>query len=253
MEQLRSWASGLVRIGWRPVPTPELDTAPDPRDTDPAHRNGYAPYPDTLILSTERSGLNLIRHTVESATGQRTPGKTHMLAKGPLAFHRSHWVNTQTISPGRAPLCDDTGHPLYRKLVLLLRDPFEILPRAYGSQLERMHDYCDNLLAYANFEGPKLLVIYDELVGNDQVLAEVLEFLGLGGWLQTADIPHIRATSVTWYDANQAEGGGSQTQGSPVALRVHQQKLGQEERDALRELLFTRLGALVHRYLGRWL
>lgn len=225
----------------------------DPRDTDLAHRNGYAPYPSVMLVSTERSGLNLIRHTVEHATGRRTPGKTHILAVGELAFHRSHWVNTSSISPGRAPLRDARGRALYSRLMLLLRDPFEILARAYDCKLERMHDYCDNLLAFAHFDGEKLLVPYDDLVREDATLLQILHFLGSGSELRLEDVPAIRASAVRWYDIHQKVGGGSKTQGSPDALRVHQSVLSATQCDDLRALLDARLGALAETYLGRWL
>lgn len=225
----------------------------DPRETDLAYRNGYAPFPPALIVSTERSGLNLIRHAVEYAGHQRTPGKTHLLTKGPLAFHRTHWVNTPSISPGRTPVKDLEGNPLYQKMILLLRDPREILPRAYGSNIERMSDYCDNLRAFHDFNGSKMLIVYDDLMRDDSLFRDIFSFLDLGVDLRTDQVPEIRSTSVAWYQANQEKGGGSQTQGSPDALLHHQQQLAPDQLMALRLVLDQRLGELVPLYLSRWL
>ncbi len=233
--------------------SPHLATSVDPRETDLAHRNGYAPFPVVLIVSTERSGLNLIRHAVEYAGQRRTPGKTHLLKSGPLAFHRTHWVNTSTISPGRTPVLNQDGDPLYSKLILLLRDPREILPRAYANNLERMSDYCDNLRAFHDFQGEKLLVAYDDLMRDDSLFRDIFLFLNLDVELSLDHVPEIRSTSVAWYQANQAKGGGSQTQGSLDALRQHQQNLSSEELTALRDLLDQQLGPLVPVYLSRWL
>lgn len=241
------------RLGQQRQPVSPAAQAIDPRETDLAHRNGFAPYPPVLVISTERSGLNLIRHAVEYAAQRRTPGKTHLLKSGPLAFHRTHWVNTSTISPGRTPVCGLDGKALYSHLMLLLRDPREILPRAYGSQLERMADYCDNLQAFHDFNGEKLLVVYDELIADDTVFQKIFAFLGLGNQLELEQVPEIRSTSVAWYQANQGKGGGSQTQGSPQALCQHQQQLSPEQLSSLRTYLDDRLGALVPQYLGRWL
>lgn len=252
LQQMHSWIFGRGNRGERAARMASVSVL-DPRDTDLAHRNGHAPYPPVMVVSTERSGLNLIRHTVEHAAGQRTPGKTHILTTGALAFHRSHWANSPTTSPGRAPLRDERGRARYTKLLLLLRDPFEILARAYECKLERMHEYCDNLLAYVNFEGEKLLVPYDNLVRDDSTLLEVIDFLGFGSTLLLEDIPSIRTSAVRWYDIHQKKGGGSKTQGSPDALRVHQSVLSGTQRSELRALLDARLGALAETYLGRWL
>lgn len=240
----------LRRSEAAPVATSE---AIDPRETDLAHRNGHAPFPEVLVISTERSGLNLIRHAVEYAGQCRTPGKTHLLRQGPLAFHRTHWANTTAISPGRTPLCDPQGQPYYRRVMLLLRDPREIFPRAYGCSLERMGDYCDNLQAFHAFSGEKLLVVYDDLISDDRLFQRIFAFLSLEQPLQLDQVPEIRSTSVAWYQANQAKGGGSQTQGSPEALRQHQQQLSAEQLQELRAFLDQRLGPLVPQYLGRWL
>ena len=224
----------------------------DHRETDASHRNGCPPYPATLVISSERSGLNLLRHAVEYAAGRRTPGKTHILREGPLAFHRTHWANARSISPARTPLRGPDGEPLYRRLILLLRDPREILPRAYDGDMERMADYCDNLLAFHHFRGEKLLVTYDDLVTRDEVFQEIFAFLQLPTVLELARVPEIRSVSVQWYEENQTKGGGSQTHGDPQALRQHQQKLSSDQIQALRDLLDTRLGGLVHTYLGKW-
>lgn len=246
----------LYQLLRRPLahPTPTAGETPlDPRETDLAHRNGYAPFPPAIIVSTERSGLNLIRHAVEFSAQRRTPGKTHILKEGPLAFHRTHCANATRISPGRTPVSDPTGRPYYSKLVLLLRDPREILPRAYGNNLERMSDYCDNLQAFHDFNGDKLLVVYDDLISDDHLFQDIFSFLELGVDLRLDQVPEIRSTSVVWYQQNQAKGGGSQTQGSPQALRQHQQQLNPDQLDALIMSLHQRLGDLVPLYLARWL
>lgn len=252
LQQMHSWIfrrrnrdSGAGRN----APTDTFDV----RETDPAHRNGHAPYPAVLVVSTERSGLNLIRHTVEHVTGRRTPGKTHILTTGALAFHRSHWANTPKISAARAPVLNSRGESPYSKLIILLRDPFEILARAYDCKLERMHEYCDNILAHANFSGEKILVAYDDLVREDSTLLQVLRFLGFGSDLRPENIPEIRASAVRWYDIHQKKGGGSKTQGSPDALRIHQGVLTAEQRSDLRAFLDSHLGPLAEAYLGRWL
>jgi hypothetical protein len=216
-------------------------------------RNGYPPFPATLVISAPRSGLNLIRHAVESAGNRRTPGIPHLLRRGPLAFHRSHSADSDRISGGRARLNDSSGSPLYSKLMLLLRDPFEILPRSYNSNLERMSEYCDNILAINKFNGEKMLIFYDDLVTDDSIFNRIFRFLDLDNPPSLKDVPEIRASSVSWYEMHQAKGGGSRTKGAPTALRQHQQPLTEGERRELRAFLDQHLGDLVDVYLSRWL
>ncbi len=129
------------------------------------HENGRAPFPEAILVSAERSGCNLVRHCVEVMAGQRTPGKVHLISFGPLLFHRTHralWDEAPMLA--RAPVMDALGQPLYRKLILLLRDPVETFVRAYSSRMESMSLYCDNIAVFHDFPGTKLLVPYDDLV-----------------------------------------------------------------------------------------
>lgn len=225
----------------------------DPRETDLAYRNGYAPFPDTLIISTERSGLNLVRHAVEYTAKHRTPGKTHLLTTGPLAFHRTHWVYAETTSPGRTTVLNSDDTQRYRKAILLLRDPREILPRAYNSGLNSMGFYCDNIEAFDRFPGEKLFITYDNLISDDSTFEAIFSFLGLSDSFSLSMVPEIRSTSVAWYEKNQEKGGGSQTKGSPEALTFHQKNLSPEQLIELEHFLLARLGGLTGTYLSRWI
>lgn len=225
----------------------------DPRETDLAHRNGYTPFPDTLIISTERSGLNLIRHAVEYSAKRRTPGKTHLLTTGPLAFHRTHRVNTDMTSPGCTTVHNPDGSARYKKAILLLRDPREILPRACNFNLNSMGFYCDNIEAFDRFAGEKLLIAYDDLIVDDSTFEAIFSFLGLSDSFVLSGVPEIRATSVAWYEENQKKGGGSQTKGAPSALIFHQKALSPEQLDELKRFLQERLGCLSNTYLSRWI
>jgi hypothetical protein len=221
-------------------------------ETDPMHRNGHTPYPSTLVVSAPRSGLNLVRHVFES-TGLRTPGKAHLLCQGPLAFHRTHWVKSPFITPGRTPLSAENGQPLYDKMLFLLRDPLEIFVRAYAKDLHGMDQYCDNLTAYDHFSSHKMMVRYDDLVTDDSVFSRMLSFMELDGTLPSDTIPVLRRQSVNWYQTHNAMSGGSQTLGSHLALHHHKRQLSRSEREKLTGYLHERLGELAHRYLGPWL
>lgn len=223
-------------------------------DPDLRHRNGFPPLPETLVVSCERSGHNLLRHVVESLVRRRTPGVPHLFDSGELLFHRTHCVHSCESRPGRTSLYDISARPRYGRLMLLLRDPREIFVRSYGKCLQRMLSYCWNLAAYDRFVGPRLLVVYDALVSDDDTFARIFDFLGVLSKFDGARIPLLRREAVAWYDRYQASGGGSLTKGSPELLAIHQQQLTPGELASLHAMLRRELGAdRMERYLGRWL
>lgn len=215
------------------------------------HENGRAPFPETILVSAERSGCNLVRHCVEMMAGQRTPGRVHLIGSGPLLFHRTHralWNEAPMLA--RAPVMDAIGQPLYHKLILLLRDPVETFVRAFDSVMEDMSRYCDNIAVFHDFPGPKLLIAYDDLVATDAAMAQIFDFLGIGTSFSPAGMTAARESSVEWYNKNQPT--GSQTGGRPDRLRFHQSSLTQAEKAAVWDFIGTRLGSEHMPYLARW-
>jgi hypothetical protein len=214
-------------------------------------RNGFPPFPETLVISAERSGLNLVRHACERLSGRRTPGKPHILKEGQLLFHRTHYAGHKTSPIGPfAPLFDSQGTSRYSKCLILLRDPAETFVRAYDKSLVRMRRYCENIRLFDSFLGPKLTVTYDDLVGGSTAMAEIFAFLGIGDCFDSSALARIRREAIEWYDRNQPS--GSQTRGDPGLLNAHQAALSAEERAQLRDLLDQELKHLVAIYLYRW-
>lgn len=223
----------------------------DPRDTDVDNRNGYAPFPPTMVVSSERSGLNLLRHMVESLTPHRTPGKLHIHDKGLLLFHRTHRVNPKSISPGRAPIFKSNGASQYQKMILLLRDPREIYVRAYKKNINEFKTYCQNILAFARFDGEKEVIYYDDLIAKDSTFERIFNLLKIESYFKRSSIPFLREDSVKWYDTYQQKGGGSQTKGDIKLLKKHQASLSRDELIFLETFLKNELKAEM-KYLDRW-
>ena len=214
-------------------------------------RNGHAPYPETLVISAERSGLNLVRHACEAMSGRRTPGKVHLIKDGPLLFHRTHFAGHAGPPVGPfAPLFLPDGRSPYRKAMLLLRDPAESYVRAYDKNPSQMKGYCINIRLFDAFPGEKLMVTYDDLVSDPEAMHRVFAFLGIGDSFDAAKLADVRQESVAWYDKNQPS--GSQTRGDPSRLKLHQTALTDAERGQLRGVLAAELGELAPRYLSRW-
>lgn len=215
------------------------------------YRNGHAPFPETMVVSSERSGLNLVRHAVEVMGGQRTPGKVHLISEGPLLFHRTH--HAAHPGPPRGPfaaLFAPDGSTPYRKAILLLRDPAETYVRAYDRNPTAMRCYIRNIKLFDAFRGEKLMVTYDDLVSGDEGLRRIFTFLGIGARFDATKLAAIRADAVAWYDRNQPS--GSQTRGDPKLLKAHQTALTPQERSLLGDFLNQELGSLAGTYLSRW-
>lgn len=214
-------------------------------------RNGYAPFPETLVISSERSGLNLVRHTCEVMSGHRTPGKPHLIGDGPLLFHRTHYAGHPGPAGGPfVALFEPDGRCNYSKALLLLRDPAETFVRAYGKNPELMKRYCTNIRLFDAFKGEKMVVTYDELVTGEDGLRRIFGFLGIASAFDPSKLAEVRQDAVAWYDKNQPS--GSQTRGDPTLLKAHQTALTPQERMLLRAFLSQQMGPLVTTYLSPW-
>lgn len=214
-------------------------------------RNGCPPFPETLVISAERSGLNLVRHACEVLSGRRTPGKVHLVKDGPLLFHRTHYAGHKGAPVGPfASLYAADGSCSYSKALLLLRDPAESFVRAFDKNLQHMRQYCRNIALFESFRGKKLVVTYDELVSDDQSLRTIFAFLGIEPSFDQSKLDWIRKDGVEWYNRNQPS--GSQTRGDPQLLKAHQSTLTDDERRQLHAFLRAELGAMAQAYLARW-
>lgn len=214
-------------------------------------RNGYPPYPQTMVISAERSGLNLVRHACEVLGGIRTPGKVHLVKDGPLLFHRTHYAGHPGPPVGPfAALYQPDGRCGYSKVLLLLRDPAESFVRAFDMNLQRMKQYTHNIRLFDGFRGDRLMVTYDDLVSTDAALERIFAFLGIPEAFDASKLAAIRADGVEWYNRNQPS--GSQTRGDPALLKAHQSALTDAQRAALADFLKLELGARAPAYLSRW-
>lgn len=217
---------------------------------DPGNRNGYEPFPECIVISTERSGLNFVRYVIEKLTPMRTPGKVHIHKRGKLLFHRTHDVFYQSTLPGRTHVLEN-GRDRYSRALLLLRDPREIFVRASKKNWNHFRAYCENLKYFDEFSGEKKLIYYDDLITKDEILKEIFEFLNIEQFFKLEKIATLREESVDWYEKNQQIGGGSMTKGSQDLLTFHQKTLTKEELDQLALYLKEHLPSQLH-YFNRW-
>lgn len=215
------------------------------------HRNGHAPFPPTMVVSSERSGLNLVRHACEAMSSCRTPGKPHLVQEGPLLFHRTHYAGHAGAPVGPfAPLFSPDGQSNYRQAMLLLRDPAETFVRAYDRDFNLMRRYCENIQLFDRFRGQKLLILYDDLVTTESAFHSIFAFFGIAASFEPSKLAQVRLDAVAWYDQNQKT--GSQTRGDARLLKTHQTALSPHDLGVLRRFLKQELGELADAYLTRW-
>lgn len=213
-----------------------------------------------IIVSYPRSGLNWLRYCIEHLTGLRTGGRTKLIKKGELAVYRTHDVKVQDDNDEcHCPFYDQQGKPLHKKIVLLLRDYRESFIRiTKAKEIEipapeeirngnvfHFRDYFENLKAYDQFSGKKLLVRYPDLISDFSEVTKILDFFELPYELKKFDLEHHRQQSFQIYD-NQHK---SYTKDNPYDFNFHQNGVDSETIQAIEDFATKNYGDLVKRYL----
>ncbi len=124
--------------------------------------------------------MNWLRHCVETMSGLKTPGPDHGLIEGQeFAFCRLHYVNlgakTHKVTPRN-------NH--WDGLCLLLRNYCENYVRTprwtYTSLRSRkFRFYATNILFFERYEGPKLLVRYEDHIGGFEESMRFMTWAGV--------------------------------------------------------------------------
>ncbi len=197
-----------------------------------------------IIISYQRSGLNWVRYCIEHFTGLRTPGRTKLIEGGKIAVYRTHNINKRKGHDTCAcSFYDKAGNPLHSKVVLLLRDYRESFIRVGRGRKEGMptvedikqgemfnfRNYFDNLRAYDQFNGEKLLIHYHDLVQDFSQVIKILDFFNLNYDLEGFDLEYHRQKSIQIYDTQHK----SYTKKSVMDFSYHQNSVDSAVLDAL--------------------
>lgn len=180
-----------------------------------------------LLASYSRSGTNWVRYIIESISDRPTPGQTRLRTGTNYLIDRAHCAY---------PILKN-----YKKVILVLRDYKECLLRHHQEdwlQISKVqpfltnkkmrhppHWYIQNIKAFHNFKGEKLLIYYEDLLADPQaVIAQIAEFLNLDR-NRTSDflsnIDHHYQHSVALYTA----GGHKSETAASKDTRYHSQHL----------------------------
>ncbi|MBF0406660.1 MAG: hypothetical protein HQM10_04855 [Candidatus Riflebacteria bacterium] len=156
----------------------------------------------SIVVSNPRSGFHWLRYCLEFFSGRPTPGKPLIHDNGEMIISRTHDVrgNTCKGSPDCwRPLLDSKGFPLFKKMVLLLRDFRECCLDESNTEIDLLEVYAGNLRAYDKFSGEKILIYYENMVKNFSEVSRVLDFLGISHNPGEFDLEFHRRKSIMVY------------------------------------------------------
>jgi hypothetical protein len=138
------------------------------------------------LLSYPRSGNHLARFFIELLSERPTRGCSDNKSDVPIHTNRfSEPVPFKIATTDRNNFIADKHHSVptgsYQKLVFLVRNPREALIRFHGKRAvypERYQLYFDLISYYQQFEGPKKIFYYEDLLENkESFIRELYEFL----------------------------------------------------------------------------
>ena len=219
---------------------------------------------NNIIISFPRSGLNWIRWNVEYFTGRPTPGCTRIVPNransSDFVFHRTHHVykdNPYNWSCNRK-FYSKKGKPLYKNVMLLLRNPYELYGRFKKTEekLEPklMLGYVNNLKAYHYFKGRKIIIYYENLITHyHREMRRVFRFLRIKAHLSDVDVTKLKEDSLKSYN-ERGNTDSKQQQLSDASSQIYHSKvLTNKEKQELTDFLKLKLNVNIrNRYLIKY-
>ena len=203
-----------------------------------------------LVISFQRSGLNWLRYCTEYFTGIRTPGRTQLIAEGPVFFDRAHDVRRGTIRSDYAGLHDASGAEIYERVALLLRHPFDCFTSHYFGRrgfdfkrgLKHFGAYAANINEFDRLKRAKKGVFYfEDFVNDEEETLAFLRFFDIDAVGRPYSFSEMTEASRSWYHGHHGLLTGSD-----------RPRLKTKERAAIRTMLQQQLAENFARYLGRY-
>lgn len=231
-----------------------------------------------LLCSFPKSGSNWVRYCIEHFSGRPTPGseRSLLVAEGEPIIDRTHFLDKRdraafTNHKLRRRAAAATPRPPVwplrfladwrkerrldrltrdRRVILLLRNPFELYVRVRATAPRAMAGYASNIAVFDRCRREKLLVYYEDMVRDIGEIGRILAFIGTPADLESFDVEAHRRRSLELY----ARGPDRpQTADDPLDFTRHSRSLAPETRAELRDFLLRQLGPeLYGRYLGRY-
>jgi hypothetical protein len=194
---------------------------------------GFGYYDRPLLITYSRSGTNWLRYFIEKVSGQPTPGQDRLVSGGNYIIDRAHagFLNAEK----------------YSSIFMILRNYKECLVRHHGlkkiRQFSSIEDYLknevlnqppswyiNNLIAFNEFKGKKMLIYYEELISfPEKKLSELGDFLNLDKQAVVEFLSNIEDHKKGSVLAYTKVSHKSDTSGDPTKLNFHSKALTQDE------------------------
>jgi len=216
---------------------------------------GFSKFDLPLLASYSRSGTNWIRYFIETITNRPTPGQFRCVAGTDYVIDRAH--------------CAFPVLHKYRSVLLIIRDYKECLLRHHKNHWLATKDvkafmestrvkqpcgwYMENIKAFDNFQQPKLLIYYEDLISSPETeLVKIGNFLGfpekkVADFLNTIE-EHFKR-SVTAYTSL---GHTSETTQNKDLEAHAKALLTKEQQQEFDDYFLTKYPALAQTYLKRY-
>lgn len=181
-----------------------------------------------IVVSAPRSGRNWLRYWIEEAGG------TDLVAShDPMKIRPRRWWRERRDSPAWRAI--DPADTAGDRVVLILRDPAEVLVRACRRDMRKFLTYASCLRFYSAAVGPKCAVHYEDLVADPAAMHGVLAFLDVQRLPSPADMAR------DWAEAGrrsrdlygERHSSGALTRLNPTDFTHHQRVLTDADRAAL--------------------
>ncbi|MEO7100943.1 MAG: hypothetical protein ABI162_16420 [Luteolibacter sp.] len=222
-----------------------------------------------IVISSQRSGLNFLRVCIESLTGQRTPGKALLVEESPekpTVFIRTHDAANFSGKGEGAWKEVDPDLARGRKIVILIRNPYEIFGRelkkadqaAAWFQLEL---YASNLNRFCSLEDcTKSYFYYEDFSVGAMHMTDLIHFMDITASdgrpvdLETVEKEWIKLqeTGRDLYDVNQKRAGGSMSRNAEDKLSFHQAILSEKDKALVVEFLEAKVSESGKAILARY-
>lgn len=215
---------------------------------------GFERYDLPLLASYSRSGTNWTRYTVEWISERPTPGNVRLYYDADYVLDRAHQAY---------PVMDR-----YRRVILVIRGYRECLLRHLPAtwdddpDVERFLEsdavfqrpswYIDNIAAFDRFEGDKLLLYYEDLVGDPhRSIPQLADFLDLDPTRVQRFLDDLETHRSESVDAYRQGGHASETEGRDTSHHAKARLTDAQMRE-FDDYYRTRHPELFARYLARY-